>query len=557
MTFPKGTRMQAPLGERVGEEVYDLAVVGAGVNGVAIARDAALRGLRVIVIDKGDVGGGTSSWSSRLIHGGLRYLEHYDLRLVRESLRERERLLRLAPHLVRPIGFLIPHYPHNLRSPALVEMGMLAYDILSFDKSLPWHRPLSRRQALQRFPGANPDRLRGAALYHDAQATFPERLCVENLVSAVRAGTAFSMWTRAVAPRVQAGRVTGLDVEDVLTGDTAVVRARVVVNAAGPWVDALLAGYGVGEPPKRLIGGTKGSHVVVDAFPGSPRDVVYYEAEADNRLVLVMPWGGRVLIGTTDTRFDGDPDDVRADLDEVDYLLGETNRLIPQARLTRQSVLFTYSGVRPLPWTPPGTDAGSVTRNHHVVRHDDLPGLLSVVGGKLTTYRALAQEAVDAVYGQLGVKPPPCATARLPLPGARTASWAAFRERFLAKHADRPELAGRLLDTYGTRAAEIVTLTVRAPLLARPLGGRRDALAAEVMWALTQEHARTLGDVLLRRTMLGLDPGLGLDVAEAAAEVAASVQGWDRARVVSELAAYGKATDRLRAPVESEGQRTG
>lgn len=540
------TAADKPLRARLGASPFDVIVVGAGINGAAIARDAALRGLRVLIVDKCDVGGGTSSWSSRLIHGGLRYLEHYDLRLVRESLRERELLLRMAPHLVEPIGFLIPHYPHNKRSAKLVELGMVAYDVLSFDKSVPWHRPLSRARTLKRFSGANQSGLRGAALYFDAQAAYPERLCVENLVSAVEAGALQSMWTQARGLIVEQGHVVGVSLLDVVTGDEAVARGRVVVNACGPWVDSLLSGAATSEGKQdRLIGGTKGSHLIVERFPGAPTDVVYYEAGSDNRLVLVIPWNGKILIGTTDTRYEGSPDDVRADLGEVDYLLRETNRLIPTAALTRESVLFTYSGVRPLPWTPPGTDAGSVTRNHHIVQSAELEGLLSIVGGKLTTYRALAEEAVDAVCRRLGVTSPACATARVPLPGARTADWSAFQARFLDDHSDRPMLARRLLAVYGTRADAVMDLAATSPELGRPLGGRLDTVAAEISWAASAEHARTLADVLMRRTMLGFDAALAQDVVQDSVRVLAVQQGWGHGRVEAELDAFWEAASRL------------
>ncbi len=315
---------------------FDLVVVGAGINGAAIARDAVIRGLRTLLLDKGDVASGTTSWSSRLIHGGLRYLEHGEVRLVRESLRERERLLRNAPHLVEPMRMVIPMYEGNRRRPAVIRAGMLAYDLLSLDKSLPRHQVWSASKARRQIPGLNPCDLRGAALYYDAQATFAERLAVENVVSAAEHGATVATYAR-VDRLVQDGdRVRGLIVADVLGGGDFYISTQVVVNVAGPWVDQVLAGTGDAMP--RLIGGTKGSHLVVDPFPGAPPTALHYEAREDHRAVLVIPWNGRYLIGSTDIRYEGDLDDVWTDEAEVDYLLHETNQIIPGADLTRANV---------------------------------------------------------------------------------------------------------------------------------------------------------------------------------------------------------------------------
>jgi len=260
-------------------EPFDLIVVGAGINGAGIARDAALRGLRTLLLDKGDVGGGTTSWSTRLVHGGLRYLEHREVGLVRESLRERERLLRLAPHLVKPLSLLIPIYRGDKRGPWLIRLGMVAYDSLSFDKSLKRHRMLGRAKALRRAPGLDPTNLLGAAVYYDAQVTFAERLAVENALDARDHGATLLTHARVDRLLVEAGAVRGVAVTDLLDGGgSGDARAPVVVNVAGPWVDRVLAGDGSGSDAPRMIGGTKGSHVVVGPFPGAPEDALYVEA---------------------------------------------------------------------------------------------------------------------------------------------------------------------------------------------------------------------------------------------------------------------------------------
>ena len=384
---------------------FDVIIIGAGINGAGIARDAAMRGLKVLVIEKGEVGSGTSSASTRLIHGGLRYLEHFEFGLVRESLRERETLLRIAPHLVRPLAITIPIYKQSKRGRLMIRAGMIFYDLLSWGKALPRHRMLSRAETLERWPGLNTDGLLGAALYYDAQVEFPERLVMENVLSARKFGAEVLTYTRVTNFAVADGRVSGVEFvsED---GRKEFAEATVVINAAGPWIDLVL------EPVKspKLIGGTKGSHLVVPPFLGAPANAIYVEAHSDGRPIFIIPWNEAYLIGTTDVRFEGDPDEVRCEPWEIDYLLSETNLALPDAHLTRDSILYTYSGVRPLPATD-DKDEQSITRRHFIREHPRLPNLLSIVGGKLTTYRSLAEECVDLIFRKLGKDSPPCRTA--------------------------------------------------------------------------------------------------------------------------------------------------
>ncbi|HEX5874076.1 MAG TPA: glycerol-3-phosphate dehydrogenase/oxidase [Pyrinomonadaceae bacterium] len=385
---------------------YDVIIIGAGINGAGIARDAAMRGLKVLLLDKGDIAGGTSSASTRLIHGGLRYLEHFEFRLVRESLREREILLRIAPHLVRPLPIAIPIYKHGKRGRATIRAGMIAYDLLSTGKSLPRHRMLSRSETLKESPGLNPEGLLGSALYFDAQVEFPERLVSANVKSAKEHGA--EVLTHAAVTKVLAenGNVTG--VEFSIEDETRSAHAGVVINAAGPWVDQVLER--VPAESERLIGGTKGSHIVVPPFPGASKYGIYLEARSDSRPFFIIPWDGKYLIGTTDVRVEGDPDQVRTESWEIDYLISETNFAFPSARLTADQILFTYVGVRPLPWT-------SNTRRHFIREHPKLRNLFSIVGGKLTTYRSLAEECVDLIFRKLKRPSPHCTTADNPLTG--------------------------------------------------------------------------------------------------------------------------------------------
>ncbi|HEX5707597.1 MAG TPA: glycerol-3-phosphate dehydrogenase [Pyrinomonadaceae bacterium] len=536
------------------ERLFDLAIVGGGVNGAGLARDAAMRGLGVLLLDKGDAGGGTSAWSTRLIHGGLRYLEHGELRLVREALRERETLLKIAPHLVRPLPLLIPVYAGQRRGPLLVRAGMLAYDLLSFDKTLASHRALTRDETLRLAPALRTEGLRGASLYMDAQVEFPERLVIENLLDARARGASVKTHARVTRIVVEDGRAVGVEYADELRGRahdargrTHEARARVVVNAAGPWVDEVLDGSPLAR--ERLIGGTKGSHIVVAQFDGAPACAVYAEATRDARPFFVIPWQGRVLIGTTDTRHEGDLDSVAATEEEIDYLLAETNRVLPSARLARGDVLYSYAGVRPLPYTARGATA-AITRRHFTRDHaPEVENFFSLVGGKLTTYRSLAEQATDLVFKKLGRSAPPCETARVPLPGASFKTGESF-EQFSASFINEcalPEATAlRFVRVYGSRAEDLLEFArARAHLLA-PLDDASDALAAEIPFAFEREMAATLTDCLMRRTMLGLNDESGLDVIEPAAEVAREYFGWGEARVRDELRLYQEYVRRFR-----------
>lgn len=511
---------------------FDLAIVGAGINGAAIARDAATRGLSVLVVDKADVGSGTSSWSSRLIHGGLRYLEHGELRLVHESLHDRERLLHIAPHLVTPLPFVVPVYKHNHKPGWMFRAGMVLYDGLSLRKSVPRHRALGRKAVAVELGSLNPDGLSAGLRYYDGQVVFAERLVLETLLSAAAAGAAVLTYATA-SIMVAGGAAVGLTVHDQLTGADHAVRAKVVVNAAGPWVDEADAGLGL----DRMIGGTKGTHIVVDPFPGAPDVAIYYEARSDNRAVLVIPWNGRYLIGTTDDRFDGDLDTVAGNAAEIDYLLAETNTLIPEAGLTTDSVLFSYAGVRPLPYRP-GVKSGNIPRSHLILTHETVGNLISVVGGKLTPHLSLGTETVDLAAGLLGRKLPSSRTAVTPLPGG-VADWPAASRRLRAQMPWGKAVVDRLLAVYGARCADLLVLTRDDAEQARLIGaGEGGVLVAEVTMAVHAEGAVQLADILHRRTMVGLSPALAMDIDREVARVAAPLLGWSSADVEAQVQAH-------------------
>jgi len=527
----------------VPEGVYDLIVIGAGINGLGIAHDGAARGLRVALVEKEDIGSGTSNLSGRFIHGGLRYLEQWDFALVRESLRERECLLRVAPHLVKPVSFMLPFYHHNRRSKWTMRAAMIAYDLFSLDKKTASHKILSRKATLQRFPHMDKSGLQGCAIFTDAQIVWSERLCTEMALAAYAQGCCLFTHARIDGFLRDGNKICGVTYQDQLNGACYALYAPVVVNAAGPWVDFVLKGHIAGN--KRFIGGAKGSHLILKPFRGAPKDVIYYESRHDGRLVLLIPWGQYYMIGTTDKRYDGNPDEARAEIQEIDYLLGEVNALIPAAKLTQKDILYTYSGVRPLPFVPDKTE-WKVPRGHVIHAHGEGDsGLFSIIGGKLTTYRSLAQEAVDVIFSYLGHKPPPCQTAKMLFPGARVRDFDHYR-RNLAKitHVGQ-EVVDRLLSIYGARAGDILMLGKKDPALLEIFDCESGAIGAELVFTYENEFCRTLTDVLMRRTMVGLNATLGHEALPKAAAILAKSRAWSRERERREIADYKKYTARF------------
>jgi glycerol-3-phosphate dehydrogenase len=507
------------LATALGSQPYDLIVVGAGINGCGITRDAAKRGLTTLLVDMHDIGAETTAWSTRLIHGGLRYLEHGEVGLVRESLHERATLLRIAPHLVRPLRFLLPVYSRHRRGPLTIRAGMLAYDLLAATARIRPHRILSRTQAVAMEPGLDARELRAAAMYFDAQVTFPERLALENALDAAGHSATIATHTQVEAVQARGSEPTILTLRDMLDRSTHMVSGRVIVNATGPWLDSLLGGNALSP----MIGGTRGSHIVVDRFPGAPRSAVYAEARRDGRPFFVIPWNGRYLVGTTDSRYAGDPASVSATSDEVRYLLEQTNCLFPSSGLQEDDVQFTYAGVRPLPASTSGSEA-AITRRHIIRRHDPPhERLLSVVGGKLTTYRKLAEQVTDRVVQLLDIDAAACTTDNDPLPGARS------NVVTMTDRSQPPSIAAPLRAIYGSGTPDV--LGYRAD-------GDTGTLEAQTRYALRHEFAETVADVLLRRTMRGLQADLGIGALDAVVQAAAAERNWDSERQESERAAY-------------------
>ncbi|MEM7432446.1 MAG: glycerol-3-phosphate dehydrogenase [Pseudomonadota bacterium] len=520
-------------------DAYDIAIIGAGVNGAGIARDAALRGLRVAIFDRDDCCSGTSAYSSRLIHGGLRYLEYGEIPLVYESLRERIALRAIAPHLVQPLRIAIPIYEQARRGKWLVRLGMIAYDLLSMGKTVPGHDMLSSVAAADYAPGLEADGLTSVARYFDAQVTFAERLVVENLIAARMAGADVYTHTDITKLVIDSERVTGLEGRSVLDDSTVAINAKVVINAAGPWVDKVFGQ--ATDVETEFIGGTKGSHIVVSGFEGAPSDAFYVEAESDGRPFFIIPWNNQYLIGTTDIRYQGEIAELRASAEEVDYLLNETNRVFPQAKLSANDVNFAYAGVRPLPRRKKGPES-AITRKHIIETNTDIAGgLITIIGGKLTTYRNLAEQAVDRAGRLLSKRLPDSRTREIGLPGSHRMDEARTALAQFPSLSSRG--AERLLGIYGGRLIELLAFADEQGFDKEPIDDDRSVLAAEVAFAIRAEMAKTLIDIVYRRTMIGLSADQGRSLYASFASLAATELDWSEQQRQLEMDALQRYSD--------------
>ena len=535
--------------QAVQNQTYDLIIIGGGINGAGVARDAALRGLKTLLLEKGDFCGGTTSWSTRLIHGGLRYLEYFEFALVRESLREREILLNIAPHLVSPLLLTIPVYGDRSRPYWKIQAGMLLYDIFSYDKTVPSHRMLSRQKFRQLFRYIDPDDLNGGAQYYDGQVAYAERLALENILSAEAAGATVLNYVEVTDLIRDRDRITSLRCKDKLTGNEFEVQGNeraVVVNTSGPWVDDVLRsgqrdGQAAPVGQTQKIGGTKGSHIIVDQFPGAPQDsALYVEAKTDGRPFFIVPFLGMVLIGTTDLRYTGKLDNIKADNEEVDYLLTETNNIIPSAQLSRDDVKFTFSGVRPLPYQDKGA-AGSITRSHILYDHtkEGANNLISLIGGKITTYRQVGEEMVEKVFTKQGRAVPACSTRKRPLPGAISPSDVRIQQTIQAYQDQMPTTTiYHLFSIYGAKALDVLALVDDAPELAEPIAPNLPDIKAQIVYSAQTEYARTLVDITRRRTCLAMKTDYGFNLLPILTDVLQKHCGWSDADVEMQIQHY-------------------
>ncbi|MFC5833016.1 glycerol-3-phosphate dehydrogenase [Nonomuraea insulae] len=537
---------------RMAAQELDVVVVGGGVVGAGIALDAVTRGLDVGLVEARDFASGTSSRSSKLIHGGLRYLEQLNFELVREALRERALLLqRIAPHLVRPVPFLFPMTHYGWERP-YVGAGVALYDTLGIasgvTRGVPGHRHLSRSRALRLAPALKKTAFTGAVQYWDAQVD-DARYVMTMLRTAATYGAHIAQRAQVVGFLREGERVTGVRVRDLETGEELEVRARQVVNATGVWTDDI----------QELVGGrgqihvraSKGIHLVV------PRDRIHSLTgiilRTEKSVLFVIPWGRHWIIGTTDTEWTLDKSHPAASRTDIDYLLDHVNAVL-SVPLTRDDVEGVYAGLRPL--LSGESDETSKLSREHVVAHP-VPGLVMVAGGKYTTYRVMAEDAVNAVAHGLDQRVPRSCTDRVPLVGAEgyQALWNS-RHRIAQTSGLHVARIEHLLQRYGSMIDELLELIERDPSLGRPLAGADDYLRAEVVYAATHEGARHLNDVLTRRTRISIETfHRGVAVAQEAAELLAGPLDWDGEQVKREVEYYTKRVESERRSQEQDSDQ--
>ena len=498
-------------------KTFDLVVVGGGIIGASIARDAAMRGLKVIILEKDDFAAGTTSRSTRLIHGGFRYLQHFEFGLVREDLREREILLKIAPHLVHPLPFLIP-----ITTPVdhfIMAMGTLLYDILSYDKSVPGRKHYSRAATMKMEPNLQLEGLRGSDLYYDCQIWFTERLCLENIISAIDNKAIALNHAKVVGILKDGNAVHGVRVQDTLTGKEYEITSRMVVNAAGHWMDAV-CGMMYGQS-KRMVRRTKGVHLLT---PRLSNNALVLYAKSDGRLWFVIPWGKYSLVGTTDTDYTKDLEAVYAEKVDVDYLMNEVQRVFPN--LNKEDIYYTYAGLRSL---PDSGDAkpGNVSRAHKTIDHEKLDGVkgfISVLGGKITGGRGIAEEITNLVCKKLDVKTE-CKTAVTPLPGAPKVSKEELT-KYAADSSMELETVSYLASLYGSRFTEVIYMAERDSRGKQQLCPHVKDIVAQIRYAVTEESAITVSDFMFRRSSLGLAQCQGLDAVETVGKEMGRLLGW-------------------------------
>jgi len=529
------------------EAPLDLLIIGGGITGVGIARDAAGRGIRVGLVEAGDVGEGSSSRSSRLIHGGLRYLETFEFGLVFEALRERRRLLEVAPHLVRPLPFLFPVYGGDATGLAKLATGMLLYESLSLLRSPKKAQILRRDGALRAEPMLRSQGLRGGALYYDAQVD-DARLTISVARAAHDAGASILSHASIIALDLTIGSGGIAVVRDRFTGREQVVRAKLVVNAAGPWSDRVRR---LADPRAReRLRMTKGAHILVARDRVANLNAVIFRSYVDGRVMFVLPWGRFTYIGTTDTAYSGDPADSTADPEDIRYLIDSANGIFPAARLRDSDVISTWAGVRPLlaPTRSAGVSESATSREHAIWR--DSSGLLNVAGGKLTTFRSMAAEATDEAAAilerEFGLHSGKFYTDLLPLPGGDEMPQAisARLETEARSLGIDGEALTALISRHGTEVEALLLMVRQDVGLARRLVPGLDYLWVEAVFAVRVEGAATLEDVLRRRlhVFYELADG-GLSIAAEVANALAFERSlrWDGAEVSKQLETYADA----------------
>jgi glycerol-3-phosphate dehydrogenase len=532
--------------------VYDLAVVGGGIYGICAAHEAARRGLTVCLVERADFVSATSSNSLKTVHGGLRYLQHADLRRMRESIRERAMLLRTAPHLVRPLPFVIPTYGSSLRSKAVMRTALFLNDVIGFDRSagvregrrIPPGRVIGREEVRAIIPDLDARGLTGGAVWYDCQIANTERLALAYLRAAVESGAVCANYVEATGLLLRDGRVLGLQARDRLTGDSFDVQARMVLNAAGPWADRLLQTIPGARDLKRFHPSKAmnlvtrrlfGDHAIGFTVPTEFRDSDAL-LNKGTRLFFVVPWKQFSLIGTRHLPYQGDPDDFRITEDDIAVFLGEIQTACPSAALSRKDVLAVLGGL--LPEVPrSGPHEVQLVKHSRVHDHasEGAAGLVSAVGVKWTTARLTAEEAVNLVERRLRPSDTPRRPAERPLPGGDLEALDGSLPREQAPTGVSSDAMRHLLENYGSTAREVLGYVRADPSLGTELVAGSPVIGAEIVFGVEREMAQQLEDVVFRRTELAAGGHPGPEVLRRCAELMGSVLGWSQERREAEI----------------------
>jgi glycerol-3-phosphate dehydrogenase len=514
----------------INDQHFQVVVIGGGINGVAVARQCARAGKHTLLVEQNDFASGVTSRSTRIIHGGLRYLEHGELSLVRESLHERETLLRERSHLVHPMQFLLLLNETSKRSALKVRTGLWLYQRMA---GKPRGEDTSGME-VKRFERALDAGHRWSFFnYEDAQCEFPERLVAEWLMEAVDAGAVVRNHMEALAVDVAHGRTRGVLLRDQITGRDARVDAGWVINCSGPWADRVCQRSAI-RMAKPMLGGVRGSHIVLPRFPGSPSVALYTEA-IDGRPIFILPWNDQIMVGTTEVADNGDPAKTVPSSEEISYLLRSLTQLFPKAKLSAQSVKHAFAGIRPLPYSPDNSPS-AVTRRHTLHDHadDGASHMLSVIGGKLTTAASLARECARKI-GLNATEPNTIAIGSGPALDPLLDDAVSEIARI---GAISEESARGIMEWHGKRATDIARMALVSAELRAPICPHTSHVVAEVVEAYRKECAITLGDVLLRRVPVALGACWSESCSREAALRIGAVLGWNEQTVGANLEAF-------------------
>ncbi|MFQ6113477.1 MAG: FAD-dependent oxidoreductase [bacterium] len=548
--------MKRDLAQLEGNE-FDVLIIGGGIYGVCAAWEAALRGLSVALVEKGDFGSATSSNSLKIIHGGLRYLQHADFKRMRESISERKILMRIAPHLVHPLPCLMPTYGHALKGKEIMALALLINDLIGFDRNaltdpqklLPRARTLSRDECKKLIPGVNEEGLTGAALWYDCQVYNTERMLVSVLRSAVEAGAVVANYVAMLNFRKNRDRITGILAKDTLSDNEFDIRAKLIINNTGPWVNNILGKLyeRLAEPRVKLSAAM--NLVVKKQFVPEYAVGIWSRSQFNDedaliskgsRLLFVTPWRDYSLIGTTHVPYEGDAEQFKITEKDIRAFIHEVNEAYPAANLKREDVTYFYGGLLPMDGYNDKTGDVKLLKHYRIIDHkkeNSVEGLISVIGVKYTTARDVAAKTIDYVFQKLGSKPPKSQTPFTPVFGGNIEQFENFLHQEISKSARglNRGIIKQLVYNYGSEYSRILKYCDENPEWTQPVHNTSNVLKAEVIHAIREEMALKLSDVVLRRTELGSAGNPGEESLKTCAAILAMELGWDKARVQREI----------------------